>query len=355
MGTAVVRTDAADPRTRGYELGATSPVGRVWDTYKAIFAENGVTHLAHDVAEASFDRVQDWAPDLAEEMLGIAEGSGLLPWNIAALNARSEILAHAVTRLPGECSTAVFLPSSGAPRTIQTWDWHEALADLTVAWQLRSSSGATVKTLTECGIVGKIGVSRAGLGVHFNLLRHGSDSGDPGVPVHVLARRVLDEAVDVDSAEAIIGSAPVSSSVALTVIAFDGRRATGACFEVAPTGVSRMDANPDGFLRHTNHFIDTSLSQGRRPSPLEPDSRARLIRLAAKAPELTSEDLRARTAAMLSHTSDGAAICRHPGRPDDPSQRWRTLVTISLDLERSQLRYRDGNLCDTTADDWLEI
>lgn len=113
-------------------------------------------------------------------MAGVAEGAGVLFWTIAALNARTEILAEAGAPRAGECSTLVH---SGTRTTGgQCWDWHEELA---AAWHIQTVSGGTrnVAGITEYGILAKIGVNDAGVGVLFNILGHWDDAAT-GVPVH---------------------------------------------------------------------------------------------------------------------------------------------------------------------------
>jgi isopenicillin-N N-acyltransferase-like protein len=54
-------------------------------------------------------------------------------------------------------------------------------------------------------VLGKIGVNNHGVGVHLNILHHGADGGPIAVPVHVLARAVLDGASGLGEALAIVG------------------------------------------------------------------------------------------------------------------------------------------------------
>ena len=187
----VVRSVEADPGGRGRAFGAGSRDGvlRCWAGYERLFEVWDAD--VREIAEATLERTRAWAPNLAAEIEGIAAGVGLETWQIAALNARTEILA----RGRGECSTVVLLPLDAPPRTLQTWDWHEHLDDVKLVWDT-----GHVRTLTEYGIVGKIGVNSAGLGVHMNILHHASDGGGDGVPVHIVARRILDEAATVAEA-----------------------------------------------------------------------------------------------------------------------------------------------------------
>lgn len=205
----------ADHRERGRLLGTTwrDDICATWFGYQRFFALHELDDaLVRETAERSLDATADWAPGLAEEIAGIAAGSGLELWTVAALNARSEVLARYRPVVPGECSTAAFLPESGPPRTIQTWDWYEQMTDVKLVWQYEPAPGRTVKTLTEFGILGKIGVTDQGLGLHFNLLQHDADGRQDGVPVHVIARRILDEATSLAHAEQLARSARVSAA-----------------------------------------------------------------------------------------------------------------------------------------------
>lgn len=331
-------------------------IDAAWSGYRRFFAMHDLDEaLVREVAERSLTATAAWAPALADEIAGIAVGAGLDLWQVAALNARSEVLARYRPVLSGECSTAAYLPESGAPRTIQTWDWYEQMTDVKLVWQYQPTPGRTVKTLTEFGILGKIGVTDQGLGLHFNLLQHDADGKDDGVPVHVIARRILDEATSVDHAEELARSARVSASVALTVLGYAGEVASGCVLELSPSGVARLDLRDDRFLLHTNHFIDAALASDERLAPLDPDSEARLAELAKRTARLRAESIADRASALVHHLEDGAALCCHPYGDDPVLGRWQTLLTIGLQLDTGRLLLHDGNPCTAGLEGWIRI
>ena len=205
-------TEATDAYARGHELGAgcADQVRLTLAAYRELWTAYRVgADEVRDVGTAVLDPIDAYAPHLRAEMAGIAAGAGLAEWEVGALNARSELLALGDQRLlaagllPGEglseCSTLVRLDARAAPGrsagpiSAQTWDWHTPLADHWFCWSLRLPGGRVVHTLTEYGIVGKIGVaagaasSAGAVSVHFNALRHRADTGTGGVPVHVVA------------------------------------------------------------------------------------------------------------------------------------------------------------------------
>lgn len=343
---------ASTPAERGKVLGETwrQRIHATWAAYQRFFAAHELDkRLTRDIGSTTLDLVAGWSPALAEEIGGIAAGAALDPWQVAALNSRSEVLARFRPAIPGECSTAAYLPGGEPPRTIQTWDWNHEMTDVKLIWQYQPCPGKTVKTFTEFGILGKIGVTSTGLGLHFNLLQHAADGQRPGIPVHLVARRILDEADSVAEADEIIRSAPVSASVALTVVTHgDGRT-----FELSPAGVGRVPVRPDGFLLHANHFLDPALARGERLGPLDPDTYARQEALGRRTAALRSAEIADRATALTSHLADGAALCAHPDPQAPAHARWRTLLVIGIEFGGGRLVFRDGNPC--APGPWITI
>ncbi|WP_374975536.1 hypothetical protein ACEYYH_17260 [Microbacterium trichothecenolyticum] len=104
LRTAVVaETDAA---ARGRELGsAFGPHYRQTAAlYLTHFAELGIPAAqVRAIAERSREALAAWAPGLAAESDAIADAADVERWRLAAVAARTEILAAAPPR-PGECS-----------------------------------------------------------------------------------------------------------------------------------------------------------------------------------------------------------------------------------------------------------
>jgi isopenicillin-N N-acyltransferase-like protein len=331
----VVRSTEPGARERGCALGAgeRDEILACWAGYERLFSEH-----PRDFAEATLERIDNWAPRLAAEIEGIAAGAGLETWQVAALNARTEILA----RGRGECSTFVCLP-----RTIQTWDWHEHLDDVTFVWELEPRPGHTVRTFTEYGIVGKIGINGAGLGLHLNILHHASDGEGVGVPIHVVARRILDEASSVDEAAEIARSADVCASTVMTAV----DRTSAACLELCPDGLAEIRPE-DGVLLHTNHFLDPRLAQGEDTHEEDPGSWDRLERLQQRVGELrAARDHVELAEAMLHHD---APICCHPEDGAPFGDRYATLAMISFDLDARLMHVRAGGPCAAGAE-WITV
>jgi isopenicillin-N N-acyltransferase-like protein len=339
-------TDTLDPHIRGRQIGETW-AGQIRQTvplYLDFFSQVGVApERVRSLGEASLSALEAWCPGLAQEVCAIAEGARLPLWQLASLNARTEILAVMPASTEGECSTAVFAPSGPqVPRTIQTWDWHDALVPHGLMLQLTASSGISVKLFTEFGMLGKIGVNSAGLGLHFNILHHVSDNDSGGVPVHAIARRILEEATSVEEAIALARTARVSASTVLTVFSRQAGTPRAASIELSREATAVVLPRADGWITHTNHFLDEALSRGER-TPDASTTYARLAHVNAELAGMTAVELTARADAMCGAAGNDAPICFHPDLNLPPKERWETLLTIGIDTQDFALDYAAGN------------
>jgi isopenicillin-N N-acyltransferase-like protein len=344
------RSTATDPHGRGVEFGATH-AGQVAATvaaYQHLFdtAAGKAVDLTHWGALA-FDAIIEYAPRLAAEIAGIAEGAGLPVTSVAAINARTEVLA-ALGAGTHECSTVVRLRDGRPPVAVQAWDWYAGLADLWLVWEIPHAHGGHTTTVTEYGIVGKIGVNHHGLGIHFNILHHAEDGAKIGVPVHVLARAILDDARDLNQAMTRAAAAAVSASTALTLVATANGESAAVCVEVNPAGVGYALPDVDGLLVHTNHFLSTPANLHDTELRNGPDTvvrydmlRRRLAGRDAGVPEAL--------AALSSHLLGGGATCCHVDPTLAPAAQFQTLATVVLDVANGTLAAHRGGACTVPA------
>ncbi|POX42427.1 peptidase C45 [Streptomyces sp. Ru73] len=339
-----LKTVTVDPRERGALLGTRfgAQVRRVAQLYLDHFAVLGVpAERVRELAERSHAALRAWAPGLAEESDACADAADIERWQVAAVGARTEILATCPPAGAGECSTAVFAPVGAVPETVQTWDWHDLLVPEALLHELSPRAGRTVKLFTEFGAAGKIGVNSAGLGVHFNILFHASDGASGtggGVPVHAIARRILDAADTLDEALAVASSAQVSASTSLTVVTRGGGAAS---LELSPAGLAVVPADAQGWLLHTNHFLDAGLGAGdvcpADSSTAERHAHLRTVRAAM--PGLAPAE---RAKALCGDAGADAVVCMRPDAAKAPHEQWGTLLTIGLDVGRCAIDYLAG-------------
>ncbi|MFJ3958168.1 C45 family autoproteolytic acyltransferase/hydolase [Arthrobacter sp. NPDC090010] len=334
-----------DPAERGRELGAEfgDRFIRIAELYLMHFDALKIPEeTVRRIAETSHAALSAWAPGLAAETEAIADAVGLETWKLAAVGARTEVLAAEPPRGEGECSTAVLVGPGRAPETMQTWDWHDFLVPDGLLLDFVAESGHKVKMFTEFGTAAKIGVNDAGLGLHFNILSHRTDSDQGGVPVHAIARRILEEASTLDDAARIAGSATVSASTVFTVFELDadgGSRA--ASLELSPAGLATVQPGQDGWLFHTNHFLDPELFAG-DTMPADSNTAERYQHLAAVRNTLADLTPTERAGAACGGQGEHAVICMTPDTAKPLIDQWGTLLTIGVDVAGFGLDYFAG-------------
>lgn len=338
----------AGPADRGRAFGAAQ-AGLVANTvaaYRRLFA--ATQNLSPGQIEQLGQRVADllgqrW-PRLAEEIAGIADGAGVPELELFAANARTEILAGAG---PPECSVIGVLPSrsaSGRVLLAQNWDWHPDLAASRVLWTVAEPGGTWFSTLTEAGILAKIGLNSSGLGVAINILSCSLDGGVEGMPVHALLRILLQECRDLRSAVRLIRGTPVSGSSCLTLGWQSGTGAGLLSAEVSPAGPAFV--SPDqGLLLHTNHFLAGPPSGHDRYPGEWPDTLTRLDDLRHRLGGLPVLGPGAIREALRSHSGGPLSVCCHGEGAARFADQTATLASVMLCPGEMDMTVTSGQPC----------
>lgn len=329
--------------------------GRVWadrigqaaSAYRNHYERLGIAGATVDaIATTSHSALAEWYPPLAEELEAMAHGAGMPVSEIAALTARTEILVASPARADGECSTAVHVPqerSAALPAfAFQTWDWHAHLVAHAALWRYEPAPGRWVKTFTEPGMPAKIGVNGSGLTASFNILHHVSDRPTGGVPVHAVARRILDEASTLGEAHDIASAAEVSASTALTVLAVGGERAEAGSLELTPAGTALIEPAYDDWLVRTNHLLAPGLRDG-NASPATSTTRARCDHLRATVTDADGAGLTELARQLCGSSGHKAPICVTEDERLPATERLRTLLTVRLDPAAGTMEYVAGD------------
>lgn len=313
MGEVIVhRSEEATPRERGEAFGRARAgmVAHTVAVYERLFGDVDPLVVGPDVRAL---------PEEREELAGIAAGADVDLHALLAVNARTELLAGAAPH--SECSVV-----GGGALLAQNWDWHVDLAESTLVWIVREPSGGWFATLTEAGILAKIGLNSAGLGVCLNLLECSADGGLDGEPIHLLIRRVLSSCGTLNEALELLCGARVSGSSAVTV-AVPGEVAT---VELSPGGASVVRG---GF--HTNHFL--------APPPAGRDTGVE----ESPSTELRLDVIRRQPLrdALRSHEGHPFGVCRHVDESLPWEERTATLASVVMDLAAPSLRVAFGQPC----------
>ena len=350
--TTTFTSSVLPPRQRGLELGRhfAGEIAATVARYRTLFETLSRGTFDVDLwSERAWRTISRVAPHHAEEIAGIAEGAGLTPQQLASVNARTELLVAANPTGQTECSTVVALPPGRPPVAVQTWDWYDAMSAGWFTWTIPFEDGRVVQTVTEFGVLAKIGVNDRGVAVMLNMLHHAADldaaataeaTGEIGHPVHLLARAILDDAATGEQAIAIAAAPYTSASTSLTVVDDAGRAAS---VELFPGGPGVLEPT-DGVLVRTNHFVSEAGRDGCLAASLGVSTELRrehlLETLTGRVPQ-TAHDV---VEAMTHHLPDGG-VCRHPITSTDPVLWHRTLATVAIDPVARTLDVRENGPC----------
>ncbi|MFE4634449.1 C45 family autoproteolytic acyltransferase/hydrolase [Streptomyces sp. NPDC056773] len=350
-----VTADSADPRLRGRSRGLQLAAGLhgALDSYDRLFALAGIgPDTVRADAELALDAVDAFRPALREQIEGIADGAGVEPWQIAALNARTEILARSRTVPPGECSTLVrrlTTPGGAAAHVgVQTWDWH---VELSSSWHTVTSAGAAYRYagITEHGILAKIGVNSAGLALHFNILGHRDDRAG-GVPVHVLAATVLEEAGSTGHAREILLDAPLTSSGSFTLFDED----SALLLDLSPVGIFEVPEAAPGTHLRTNHFLTPVPAAHEKSWLYQPDSGERYALLRDRIARDPVERAGELVERLVTAPGEPALTCV-PDMDAPTGQRWASLATVVLAPAERAAHVLDGTPAEHTSRPWRTV
>ncbi len=334
-------------------------------TYARLFAACGIDWASACERAMRFEPVVEQVDaDLMAELRGMAQGSGQTLGSLMALNCRTEILpptffsdepqlAHAALAanraagLPdwladapwdgalkdGEC-TAMGV-TAAASRTgqawlAQNWDWMGRQREALVVLHTQGPSGQSITTLTEAGMLAKIGINQSGFALGLNILRSNRDGSRLGVPVHVLLRHLLDCRSVAHARErlhALQTELGLGFGAASNVPCADAE-GQAACFEVSPAGWAEVTPT-QGVVVHTNHFVCESLLAEQAPVGPGLSSHSRLSTASHHA--LQTPIGQAELEHFLRDESDGfLSICRSPDPSVPPESRVESVAGIVM-------------------------
>lgn len=231
------------------------------ETYESLFygyqniswAEARKRALQHLSAIESFNFA------LIEEMEGIAEGAGVDFEDILTLNARSEIaLGNYDRKIFSDGCTAIAITSPLINETIigQNWDWKSEQLNSLLLLEIQNKKKPIITMVTEGGIIGKIGMNSAGMGVCFNALLTNKKNNQ--VPIHLGLRSVLDS-YTISEAISKLNGGKMAATASFLIGNDDGKgNGMAVNIEVSPFGIDVVGDN-EGKLVHTNHILSESL------------------------------------------------------------------------------------------------
>jgi isopenicillin-N N-acyltransferase-like protein len=207
----------------------------------------------------------------------------------------------------------------------QNWDWMSAQKQNLIALTIhqQSQNKPTIKMITEAGLIGKIGLNSAGVGVCLNAIKvHGMDPSR--IPCHLGLRLVLDS-FSREEAVRELEACGVASSCHMLVADATG----GVGLEWSSKDLKNVEMNGEGQVFHTNHYLAVH-EQGVVDTVWLKDSLVRIVRVQELCGRL-GESPGVEEVAEVFKDEKGlpTSICRN--EPDEGAT--ATLFNIVMDLE----------------------
>jgi len=303
--------------------------------YARLFSFNGMAwEEAQRRSEGYRDVIGSFDPDLVEEMEGIARGAGRPFSEILALNARTEVLppSFLTGADAGECTAiAVTPPASATGETLlaQNWDWVGSQRGALILLRVQEGAAPACLTLTEAGMLAKIGVNSCGVGVCLNILRSVFDGAHAGVPVHVLLRALLKctgvrDAVEFASKLSFGGSSNI-------LMADSGGDA--ASLEFSPKGLRVVRAE-GATLCHTNHFLHPEAVGWQAAHVANLSTIPRLARAREHAASRAKHSLEDVKRLLRDESAGLLSICRKSDLSLPPEAQIESVASVIMELAR---------------------
>lgn len=255
MKYTIPNTDSRHQLTHTPQIGLTHgtqakvPIARTIAFYTSQFLESAALSWPEVRALALGFRtsLQAHWPAYLDEIRGIAAGAGVDEADILAINVRTEITFGLCT--DGCTALSWLTPSGGASWLAQNWDWMTAQKENLVVLTVEAEGKPSIKMVTEAGLMGKIGLNSAGVGVCLNAIRvRGMDA--TRLPCHLGLRMVL-ESRSREEAVARLEQYGIASSCHMLIA-----DATGAVgLEWSAIDVQKLPMNAAGQIFHSNHYL----------------------------------------------------------------------------------------------------
>lgn len=288
--------------------------------------------------------------ELIEELHGVAEGSELQFEEILAMNVRYELnyayMSSASARTAQEgCTSFAITPEATEDNHTyvgQNWDYKPQIKESSIILRINQKNKPSIILPTEAGVIGhKGGFNSEGIGICLNLLRCERDAFQPGVPVNLKVRGLLNSKSLPDCIK-ILMSFEGPNSINILIAHRDGE-----AIDVECTPDDEYFIHPkSGILTHSNHFLSPYFRIKDTGKVLLPDTVIRNDRafrlLMARRANLKFDTIKE---VLMDHFGFPNSICRHPDERLNPYEQWESLSSIIINLSEGKMFYTFGQPC----------
>lgn len=322
-------------------------------------------------ASLYWEALEARSPAYAENLRGVASGSGFPLLDLVALNVRYELIYCEVGRIaladegvekasgsprtnseyapslggaprPDGCTAFAIPPRRAANRHLllgENWDWIPGVRGAVL--RTTEPDGLETLSFTEAGIVGgKIGLNSMGMGLAINGLSSSDDDWSRlAPPFHLRCYEALRHR-DLESALRVVALEPHSVSAHFLLAQTPDRVVS---VETTPQAVKARPA-ADGCV-HANHFLDPAALGVVETSA---EDRAHSCRRQARLEALLAAktvDFAQVCAALRDHLGYPNSVCWHPDAAVPPDEQYATVVSVVMDLTARTMDLSDGPPC----------
>jgi len=311
-------------------------------------------------AEKYLGVIRRVSPSYARAMEGVALGSKTRLVEITALNVRYELMYSQFakiglkpTRRVDGCTAFGAMPEATVNRHMlmaENWDWIPQVEGLFL--KIRPTTGPDILCFTEAGVVGgKIGLNSEGIGLAINgLISNKDDWQRLRKPFHVrcweiLGSRTLSQAIS----RITRGERSCSANF---LVGQQTKLGAGKILDIeSAPGATATLFPEDGVLAHTNHFSNPQqlgvrqvLDQERKSTVHRFGRISELLRQM----RIGNGKLSMTKAEKMLRDHDGRpeSVCRHENKSFPEDERYRTVVSVVMDLYTGQLQTTLGSPCE---------
>lgn len=332
---------AGRPREMGRQIGEAAGEEIRGFCDRALGLVSKTVHISHaaamQVAADSIAFAEDYSPDMAEELRGMAEAARVSLEDLMLLQVRNQLRPE---QEAGCTSLAVAGEALGAVgRVAQNWDNDPELDAFTIVLTRRPTGKPAFMNLTQAGLIAYMGFSEAGIGVCLNTLP--APARQFGVP-HYFTVRGIFEADSLEEAAAAVRRARRAIPANIMLYSRQGP----ADLEVTLDAVHVLQESRSCGITHTNHGLHAEMLSVNEQFPELIQSHARKRRI-DQLLELSRNDrptLDEIKIALRDHQDYPRSICRHAN--DDPETGfWQTVFSVIMEPDERRMHVSRGTPC----------
>jgi len=321
-----------------------------------------------EIADGCLPYAEAFAPELLEEVHGIADGSGIDFKRIFYLNCYSELWYASSMQATKEestgCTTFGLTPlATEDKQTYLVWncDFYNWWEDTVVFLRITPPGVAPLLMFTYAGLVG----ANAGINRSFALVVNGigSKGRTYGVPYSFICRKVVQQRTIGDAVEAILrAEKSVGSSKNFMLANADSDLYS---IETSPDDYEVIFP-VDGYIGHTNHYVTLKMKlkeEGQTKIKGRSQSIIRWKRINTLIKQnLGQIDFEKIKSFVEDHYNFPASICRHidlEGLASSglylsaPPPRSKTIASVIFNVTKPQAFITRGNPCENSAVEYM--